>query len=297
LLFAKTGFDEFDRKVMGLARQNLSIISGLPGSGKSTWLSQMALEVIQQNEKVALFSGELTPSMVMSWVHLQAAGSKKTIPTDFEGYFQVSSETSEAIDEWLDPNLFIFDNKKGNDTKTVMESMKQQVYNTGCKLIILDNLMTLDINKLEGNGKYEKQSEFFKLMKNFATNNNVHVAVVAHPRKPSGFLRVDDISGSGDIRALADNIWLVHRVNEDLKRATKSDMGWKDNSRMYDYTNLVEISKSRFNGSSQDYFVGFHFDVPSKRFKTQEHEYKRYAWETQEHNIMIDEDVEPPFDL
>jgi hypothetical protein len=43
-----------------------------------------------------------------------------------------------------------------------------------------------------------------------------HIAVVCHPRKAEGFLRLDDVSGSGNLTNAADACFIMHRVNEDF---------------------------------------------------------------------------------
>jgi len=298
LIFAKLGFKVMDKLIMGLAKGNLTIVSGLPGSGKSIWLSQMALELVEQGEKVAMFSGELTSSIVLSWLQTQAAGRDKTIATDYADYFKVDNFTIDLINDWLEQQLFVYNNKYGNNHNDVLEAMKICIEQKGCRTIILDNLMTLDISKIPGNSIYEKQSGFFKLLKIFARDNDIHVIIVAHPRKPAGFLRVEDILGTADIRALADNIWLVHRVNDDFKRASKQDMSWKDGNSLYEFGNIVEIAKSRFNGSSMGSFVGFYYEIETKRFLSSRDEYKHYKWETEKDNLTFaDTTVNMPFDL
>ena len=64
----KTGIDALDKKLIGMNKGELSIWSGGNGSGKSTFLSQIALESICRNFNVAMFSGELTSNRAKSWL-------------------------------------------------------------------------------------------------------------------------------------------------------------------------------------------------------------------------------------
>jgi len=65
-----TGLIELDKKIIGLNKGEVSCVSGLSGSAKSTWLSQLSLEVVSAGKKVALFSGELHESRVLEWLQL-----------------------------------------------------------------------------------------------------------------------------------------------------------------------------------------------------------------------------------
>ena len=59
--FIKTGVNTIDRKMRGLKKGFVTCLSGLRACGKSSIISQMTVEAVQQGYRVALFSGELEP--------------------------------------------------------------------------------------------------------------------------------------------------------------------------------------------------------------------------------------------
>lgn len=70
----KSGISLLDKRIIGFHPAELSILSGSNGSGKSSILSQLAIEGIEQGFKVAMFSGELQADRVLNWLQLQCAG-------------------------------------------------------------------------------------------------------------------------------------------------------------------------------------------------------------------------------
>jgi len=289
----KTGIDLLDEQIIGLNKGEVSVISGLNGSGKSSLLSQVALEIVNMGKKVALFSGELESARVLDWIMLQAAGKWNTIGSEkYPNYFYVRESVKPDIKEWFEQKLFIYNNNRGNRVDEIMDSISHCIIHKGVDLVILDNLMAIDLGSSTYD-KMEKQSTFMNAVSKFAKENFVHISLVAHPRKTIGFLRKDDISGTADLTNMADNVFIVHRVNEDFKRLSKQTFNWKADHPIYENSNVIEVCKNRDLGV-QDFFVGLHFEKETKRFKNTLDEEKHYGWED---IVIADEDIKMPFDL
>lgn len=143
-------------------------------------------------------------------------------------------------------------------------------------LVILDNMMALNLMTM-GNDKYQQQSHFVECLENFAKEANIHILFVAHPRKSTGFLRLDDVSGSNDIVNRVDNAFILHRVNEDFKRLSKEMFKWKLDNPLYSCTNVIEICKDR-DGGVQDEFIPLYFETSTKRLRNSPGEFKEYDW-------------------
>ncbi len=117
---------------------------------------------------------------------------------------------------------------------------------------------------------------------------------VAHPRKALGFLRLDDISGTGDLGNAVDNAFIVHRVNNDFIRLSKLMFDWKSDNALYNATNVIEIAKDR-DGGMQDYFIPLFYEKESKRLKNDKAENKIYGWNKKDDGFMSAENMEIPF--
>ena len=275
--FIKTGISVIDKKMRGLKKGLVTCVTGLRGSGKSSWLSQLAIETAQQGYRTALFSGELASKSLYRWLILQSAGKYHVRPTQFENYYQPKNEVEPHISKWLDDKVFIYNNRHGNDFLKIMERLNECVVRHKVDLVILDNLMALNISMLE-HDKYARQGAFVERLEEFAKEVNIHILFVAHPRKAMGFLRMDDISGSGDIGNRVDNAFIVHRMNTDFRRLSAGMFNWKPDRDVYQCHNVIEICKDRETGL-QDEFIPLFFDTTCKRLMNEEYENKVYGWE------------------
>lgn len=276
--FIKSGITVIDKKMRGLKKGFVTCISGLRGCGKSSIISQIALNVIQDGFRVAMFSGELTAQNVQKWITLQAAGKHNVFETSYENYFTYTPETLESISKWLNGKLFVYNNNYGNKYLDIEQRLESCIVDNKVDLVILDNLMSMNITLLDYD-KYQQQSKFVERLETFAKQYNVHIIFVAHPRKSQGFLRLDDVSGSNDIVNRVDNAFIMHRVNEDFKRLSKEMFRWKDDNPLYHCTNVIEICKDR-DGGTQDKFIPLWFERETKRLKNTQAESIIYGWDS-----------------
>ena len=267
--YIPTGITELDKSLGGLKKGLVTCVSGLRGSGKSSLLSQVLLHgTLIGGARAAMFSGELTSRTAADWLFRQAAGSAVEKISKFDTKYYVPANIKAFIAEKVADKIFIYNNDYGNKYETVIGEMCRVVETQKVDLILLDNLMSLDINSLDSKDKYRSQSLFVERLENFAKKANIHIIFVAHPRKAQGFLRLDDISGSGDIANRVDNALIIHRRNEDFRRKTQEMFRWKDDNALYatGIGNVVEICKDRENGT-QDKFIPLYFEHSTKRLK------------------------------
>jgi twinkle protein len=290
----KSGIALLDKRIIGFNPSELTIWSGSNGSGKSSILSQLAIEGIDQGFKVAMFSGELMADRVLNWLQLQCAGKKHTQATQYENFYTVPEQAKEQINKWLEGKLYIYNNDLGTKVENVLSAIRDCIEKNKIDMVILDNMMSLSLASVSGE-RYEKQTALVLALCELAKKYNVHIMFVCHPRKSLGFLRKTDISGASDLVNACDNCMIIHRVNMDFKRFTKQDLGLKEDNPLYSYDNVIEVCKNRDLGIS-DEFIGLHFEKESKRFLNTKDETKRYGWERDNQGFMTVEDEILPFD-
>ncbi len=277
LVYIKTHLYDIDKKMIGLLKGELSIFSGLSASGKSTILGQLALNAINDGFKVGFYSGELSPSRVKNWIQLQAAGRQFCHSTQYETMFYVKNVHKKLIDQWIKGRFFLYNNMYGNNYSQMYEDIEEQIVKEGLDMIVMDNIMTLNLDGDSFNAN-EAQTKAVQSLSDLAKKHSVHIILVAHPRKTVSFLRAEDISGSGNIRNLADNIFIVHRCNKDFAARVAEYLGEAEASRFEDFNNVLEIAKNRDFGIA-DVFVGLYFEVESKRFLNEPYENIIYGWQ------------------
>lgn len=272
-----TGISGIDDRMIGLKKGYVSVLSGLRSAGKSSILSQLVIQCREQGLKCALFSGEMIDKQVLKWLTLQAAGKAHVHGTQYEKVFYPNDGAAEAISQWLNEFVYVYNNDYGNQFTEMEKHLIRIVEEKKLDMVLLDNLMALNVENLDRD-LYVRQTKFVKELKRMAENLNIHVLFVAHPRKSSGYLRTDDISGSGDLSNAADNVFIIHRVDEDYKQSTQKFFQWKGSNPLYQADNVIEICKDRDLGN-RDVYVPLWFEKETKRLKNDPAEYIHYGWE------------------
>ncbi len=276
--FIRTGTTEIDRRMRGLKKGAVSLVSGLRGASKSTILSQWCLDAVDNGFNIGCYSGELSANNFMKWMWLQAAGKGHVVASEkWEGYYTVPRAIQKKISEWMGKRFWLYNNAYGNDFHAVLEQFHKRIEDDKLDLLVLDNLMAFNITGL-AETKWDAQTAFVMSLHELAQQKDVHIVFVAHPRKALGFLRLDDISGTADLANAVDNAFIVHRNNKDFQRMTKQMFGWKDDNEVYESTNVIEIAKDR-DGGTQDVFVPLFYERESKRLKNSIAESIIYGWD------------------
>ena len=289
--FIRTGTNILDKQMMGLEKSAISLVSGLRGGGKSTLLTGWMLNAVQDGHTVICYSGELTDRNFMRWMILQAAGKAYTQKSDiYENYYTVSRETQMTVSHWLGEKFWLYNNSYGNKYDKVYELIRKQTEEKKADFIVVDNIMALDLSSADRD-KYDAQTRFIWMLKDLAKIANAHVLFVAHPRKAAGFLRLDDVSGSGNIGNIVDNAFIVHRNNDDFRNLTKQMYKKPESWEGYSGTNVIEVCKNRDLGV-QDMFIPLWYEPQTKRMRNYQSENIVYGWDTfGGYTVVNDEEV------
>ena len=278
--YIKTGILTIDRLMAGLAKTELSAISGLTGSGKSTLLSQIMLNAIDNGHRVVCYSGEMSNKKYLNWMIRQAAGKTNTVASDRidEEYHIKSTELQRTIAEWMGDNFRLYDNRQGNDFVKIRNALEKALVATEADLCVIDNLMILDLDMMDKD-RYEAQKKFVVALKDLALKTNTHILFVAHPRKQSGWLRLSDIAGSANIGNILDNGFVVHRCNEAFEKIYREEFGESPYTAFFDEpTNIIEIVKDREHGH-QNRLIPLYYENETKRLKNDPAENYIYGWQ------------------
>ena len=288
LMSIPTGFYELDKKIVGLFAGDLTVLSGLSASGKTSWLDCLALNVVNQGYKVAIWSGEMQDWRFQGWINQIAAGKNYTRKKQgYENLYYVPNNIADKINDWLDDKLFLYNNDYGNRFQQLFNDVKELVEEKGVQLVVLDNLAALNIEDYDSD-KYSNQTKFILEIKDYAKKKNIHIVLVAHPRKQNYFLRREGISGSADLTNIADNVILVHRVGKDFETRATEFFGENQAKEYMQYSTVIEVSKNRQLGVT-DFLTGLYYEHESKRLKNSVAENVLYGWyETAEQGTMIE---------
>lgn len=286
LLSIPTGYYELDKKVIGLFAGELTVLSGLNASGKTSWLNCLALNVIQKGFKVGIWSGEMQDWRFQGWLNQMAAGKNYVRKKEgFENFYYAPHNICDQISEWVDGKLFLYNNSYGSKWEQLFNDIKELVEKEKVQMIILDNLAALCIDGYDS-GTYANQTKFILDVKDYAKQKNIHVILVAHPRKQNDFLRKESISGTADLTNIADNVFLIHRVGNDFEKRAGEFFGADKIVHYMQYSNVLEVAKNRQMGVV-DHLVGMYYEVESRRLKNSVAEHIVYGWQEEPQQVTI----------
>lgn len=291
----RTGLYELDKVIGGLYLGQVSLWSGKRGEGKSTLASQVIAEAVEQDWNVFVYSGELPDFHFKRWLDMQLAGPDHlTKNEDIFGdtYYTIPDDVQKKINDWYQDKIYIYDNayipETASETETLLTTVEKVIKQYDTRLICLDNLMTAMEQVDSKDNLYTAQSNFVWSLKNLAMKYNVHIMLVAHPRKTQvGEMGNDDIAGSGDITNKVDTVIFYGRQN-----STEDGMGH------------ITVTKNRLTGKLAvgKNTIETQYSRSSKRIATGEKDAERtYGWEKMqksecdENFYVISDDAECPF--
>jgi twinkle protein len=286
----KTGIPEIDKKLMKLFYGSFTILTGINGSGKSSFLSQLVCNAMDEDKNAFLYSGELPNFQSKNWVNYILAGQRNIKEYSLNGatYWKVTPEAQKKIDDYYRGKLFIYKDGYDHKVDTILKSMEDTTRKYGCKLHIIDNLTAIDLDANE-NTKYQKQEEFVTKLIDFAKKFNVAVVLVVHPHKLETMRRLTkmDIQGISAVIDLAHRILSLYRVsaNEHNGEPKKNGSGWYKEPIPYDV--ICDILKDRLLGTEGS-SAGLYYDKPSRRFFVDEASLdKTYKWDDGKYNSPL----------
>ena len=288
-----TGLKDLDREVMKLFYGSFNILSGTPGSGKTSWLYQVVCNAIDENVGTWLFSRELPDHMTKNWVNFLLSGPRNVneyVNSSGNTYYKVKPQAVKEINERYRGLLHLYRDEYSNAVEDIQASMVDSARKYGAKLFVVDNLMTVDLHANESN-KWDKQTEFVNWLISFAAKYEVCVLLVCHPKKlqfGQSDLGMYDIAGTSNLTNLAHRTFGLKRTSKKDKEGVpkRSGDGWLVPP--YPYDVKLTILKDRFRGRL-GYEMGMYYDVKSRRFFTCPEEYDRkYSWDQNEYTEPIE---------
>ena len=264
-----TGIRELDAEIMRLFYGTLTVVSGLPGAGKTSFLSQLVCQSLEQDKPAWMFSREMPGWMEKSWLnYIMAGGHHVKAYEDRSGakYYKVTIAAKNKINEHYSNKWFLYRDDWSNKLDDLLISMEDSVRKYGTKLLILDNLMTIDLDSNE-NSELLKQTECINKLIRFAMKYSVAVVLVAHPRKmPKGEeVGIYDISGTSNIINLAHRTIGLRRIDKEREKSN--------------HDVCLTLIKDRMRGKAGKR-INMYYDIPTRRFYTNESEYDyQYSWD------------------
>lgn len=199
------GIPQFDRIFGGIRLGESTIICASSGTGKTVVLCNFIKGILSQDEKVGLFSGELTNASLKAWIYSVIGGAQSVNldPHPFrKGEFitSIKKEYEDQIDKKVRGRLWIYDGGKSN-AYLMLKNFSALNKRFGVKYFFIDNLSILDMS-VKGMGQYEAEDHFAKTLAEFCRTHKCHVFLFAHPTKQNLNTDADFIDRSGRVKPI-----------------------------------------------------------------------------------------------
>ena len=189
----------------------LTIVTGLPGSGKSTWVDAVMAQLMA-DVPVAFFSPEQSPAdhHLYLLVNTLMGANPRTDRSE-----------AKAQSKWVLDRCFWIDDDRDCSPQAVMAAARRLVRDQGVKVLVIDpyNNLEPDYGATDGRQDLYIQS-LLRRLRRFARSEGVAVVVVAHPRRTEKIAGTDavfrvptaaDISGGQEWWNHADLVLSVWR--------------------------------------------------------------------------------------
>jgi archaellum biogenesis ATPase FlaH len=232
-----TFFPWFNRLLKGFRRGEFTIFTGPTGSGKTTFLSQFSLDFAKGGVPTLWCSFELKNEVLLSTMLSQFAG----VDLHREKHrFDFYADQFEKIPMYFQT---YFGSTHVDDIITMID---YAIYTHDIGHIVIDNLQFMLSGQGRGIEKFDMQDDVVSKLRNLATQHNVHITLVIHPRKGEDGLdlSMSSIFGTAKSTQEADNVMML-QLREKYR--------------------VLDLKKNRFDGE-----VGkssLWFDRSTKRFE------------------------------
>lgn len=228
----------------------LCVWTGINGHGKSQFLGQVMLGMMNQGAKICVASLELKPRRFLLRMTRQAVGINCPAPDYIKG-----------VHEWYEDKLWLFDLLGSAKSGRLLEVFLYAHQRYGIDVFVIDSFMKLDIAEDD----YKSQKSFIEKLCDFKNQYSCQVHIVVHPRKgadESSSPGKLDTKGTGAITDLADNCFTVWRNKAREKVLKKQKEGYmlEDKEQKYlDQSDCILKCDKQRNGDWEG-SIGFWFD-------------------------------------
>lgn len=235
------------RDLIRFRSSEVTVWTGWSGHGKSQLLNYLAFHGMRGGERFCIASMEMPARRTLQRMIRQAGGLAH--PT--RGYI-------DAILDYLGGKLWIYNQVGSANTKEMLDTFRYAARRYGVSQFIVDSLAKLGMAEDDYNG----QKAAMEALVGFAHEMDVHVHLVAHPRKAEDETKAPgklDVRGGAILTDLADNVITVWR-NKRKEEAERSG------SKEYDAQSHVHmiISKQRLTGEEDR--IPLWFDPASAQY-------------------------------
>ena len=209
-----TGFIDLDRMLGGLQRSDLLIIAARPGMGKSSWLNSVVMNAARMNQRVALFSLEMSNEQLVQ----RFVSAETNIPShklregklDEKDWAQFLAAT-----EYIGTLPIYLDDTPALTTSDLRTKARRLHLEYGLDLVVIDYLQLMT-TPYHSENRVQEISYISRSLKQLARELNIPVVAAAqlsraveqrNDKRPL----LSDLRESGSIEQDSDVVMFIYR--------------------------------------------------------------------------------------
>lgn len=262
---ASTGIPSLD-KLMQVPLGMLTVVTGVPSSGKSDLIDQVCLNLAKEKGwKTVYCSFEKPPEL-----HIAQLSQKLIDKPFFTGPTnRMSEEEKDHSVNWVNDHFIFMDHRREgpNTIDKILEVASAAVMRMGCRCLVIDPYNYLELDQT--NRETDNISSMLTKVQQWAKSHEAHVFFIAHPTKIHQ-----------DRRSKSKVVVTGHDIAGSFAWFAKADIGltvWRHPTD--EEPPEAHVWKVRWNWIGKHGHTALHFDKTTTRWQDLSPELDDYDWD------------------
>lgn len=217
-------FSQMNWLLNGGLLDRVTLVSSSTDSGKTTFVSQIIENIIEQDYNCCCFFGEDTPYESQDRIFKQSL-KKDEGSLEYKTYrrngkdtncgeFVLGDEAFESAKKRFESKLYLYNTKASATVDEILLGFEEARTKHNCKIFVLDNADQFDFSTENEN---KAMKDIVIKIRDYAINYKVHIFLVVHIRKLNRetlMPNLDDIKGTSSLVNIAKNVLIILRTDK-----------------------------------------------------------------------------------